>query len=391
MPRPESIRRDRSRSSADPGYAQDVTPSPALLPFAPVLHEKVWGGTRLEALVGVPPTGRAIGEAWLVHETSVVRDGPAAGRTLADLAAHDPTGLLGSLGSGFVVDGVPRFPLLVKFLDASEWLSIQVHPDDAYARSHEGEPYGKCEFWAVLDAQPGAEIIHGLDVALTPEALIEAASSGSIRDLFSRVPLETGDVVINMPGVIHAVGPGLVIYELQQSSDITYRLYDWDRPASDGRALHLRQSADVSDVERIETHTVTPLALGADRTMLTACTSFACERLEVRGALARSTHGRSCHILTVVAGSGTVRTGGDELPLERGGSVVVAAHAGDYVVAGDLTVHCGYVPDLERDVIEPLRAAGATDAAIAGLGGERRMSDLAHVLHRERPSDGRPT
>jgi mannose-6-phosphate isomerase len=355
------------------------------LKFNAVLKEKIWGGHRLEPLVGAPATDKAIGEAWLVHEDSTVAEGPYTGRTLAELVRAHPAELLGTLGSGFVVDGVARFPLLAKFLDANEWLSIQLHPDDAYARSHENAPYGKCEFWYVLHAEPGSRIIHGLKAPLSPDALKAAAQSGAIKDMFDRVALQPGDVVINMPGVIHALGEGLVIYELQQSSDITYRLYDWDRPASAGRELHLDKSADVADVHPIKTHTIAPIVIDAPnvtRSMLTACRYFASERLDVRSATTEHTRGASCHILTAIAGSGVIGTRQHETSLHAGESVVIPAAIGEYVIASDsgLSVIKGWVPDLQTDIFAPLLAQGVGREQLAQLGGELRRSDLATVI-----------
>ena len=235
----------------------------------------------------------------------------------------------------------------------------------------------------VVKAVPPAQIIHGLTHPISREQLIDAAKTGALKQMMDYVTLQLGEVVVNMPGTIHALGAGLVIYEIQQSSDITYRLYDWDRPASAGRALHLEQSADVSDYEPYALHITRPVtigSLGAQRTLLCACRYFAAERLDLQQPTSVDTRGHSCHLLTVLSGSGHVAGDGQEpVALSPGQSVVVPAALGSYTLTPDigLAVIKSYVPDLQRDIVEPLRARGIGNADIAQLGGELRKSDLA--------------
>ncbi|MCS6772893.1 MAG: class I mannose-6-phosphate isomerase [Thermoflexales bacterium] len=311
--------------------------SEVLAPFSlqPDLKEKVWGGARIEPLLGLPQTHRRIGEAWLVHESLVVMDGMCAGRTLAEVTRQHAQALLGAQHERSLVNGQPRFPLLVKLLDPQEWLSVQVHPDDAYARAHEDVPYGKCEAWYVLHADSGAQIIHGVARPVDREALVELARSGALRDYLAHVPIQTGDVVVNLPGTIHALGKGALIYEIQQSSDITYRLYDWDRPAEAGRALHLEQSAAVARCEPNEWHTQHPEAipLGDNaRTPLVATEYFAAEHWDLRAPTLLDTGGRSPHLITVISGSGMLHSAAGDLALSPAASVVVPASVGVYQV-----------------------------------------------------------
>ncbi|WP_456414943.1 type I phosphomannose isomerase catalytic subunit, partial [Oceanithermus profundus] len=140
-----------------------------------------------------------------------------------------------------------RLPLMVKFLDTAQWLSVQVHPDDAYARAHEAESgwLGKAEAWVVLEAEPGAQVIYGVKRPVTRAELRAAALDGSILELLNFVPVQKGDVIYVPPGTIHALGPGLLVYEVSQRSDLTYRLYDYGR----GRELHLDRALDVARLE----------------------------------------------------------------------------------------------------------------------------------------------
>lgn len=355
------------------------------LQLQPELKDKVWGGQSLEAMLGLERSGRKAGEAWLVYEDLRVVNGAWAGQTLAGLTQSFPDKLLGAQHAASIIDGVPRFPLLAKFLDPSEWLSVQVHPNDAYAREREHTPYGKCEAWYVVRAEAGARIIHGLSQSISRQRLIDAAKTGEIKGLMDFVELHTGEAVINMPGIIHALGPGLVIYEIQQSSDITYRLYDWDRPASAGRELHLEQSGDVSDTEPIDQHRIRPLTLqgnGATRTFFAACRYFAAEKVDVRSSYHADTLGASPHLLTVLSGAGVVVANGISAELTVAQSVVVPAQAGAYSIEphGALSLICSHVPDLQRDVIVPLQNAGYGKRDIAQLGGHLRRSDLHEIL-----------
>ncbi len=234
-------------------------------------------------------------------------------------------------------------------------------------------------------AGDGARIIHGLSEKISRRQLIDAAKNGEIKGMMDYVEMSEGEAVINMPGIIHALGQGLVIYEIQQSSDITYRLYDSDRPASAGRELHLEQSGDVSDCEPIDQHRIRPLTLhahGATRTMFAACQYFAAEKLDVRSRYQADTLGASPHLLTVLSGAGEVQTNGVSAALGVGQSVVIPAQAGAYSIEpdGPLTYICSTVPDLQRDVVAPLQSAGYTNAEIAQLGGHLRRSDLQKLL-----------
>ncbi|PTL39435.1 mannose-6-phosphate isomerase, class I [Alkalicoccus saliphilus] len=215
-----------------------------LLRMKPVFKEKVWGGNALEKEFGYPIPSENTGECWGIsgHENgeSIIEEGPYAGKTLRALWEEKP-GLFGG-GSG-------EFPLLVKFIDAAQDLSVQVHPDDDYARKKEGYAYGKTECWYIVSARPEAELVLGHH-ARSREELTRMAQSGRWDELFRRVPVKKGDFIYVPSGTVHAIGAGIVLLEVQQSSDITYRFYDYDRPDSDGslRELHIEDSIACSMV-----------------------------------------------------------------------------------------------------------------------------------------------
>jgi len=305
------------------------------LRLRPELKEKVWGGSALFSLLGLPPAEQKLGEAWMIFESLPVLDAAWAGQTLASLTAAHPETMLGEALARSRHDGVPRFPLLAKLIEAREWLSVQVHPDDAYARAREHVPYGKAEAWYIIRADADARIIHGVREPLTREQLVAMARDGTLQAKLEAVPVRAGDVVLNLPGTIHALGPGIVLYEIQQSSDLTYRLYDWGRPSSAGRALHLEQSAEVSTLEPLETHILQPERISRNGMLgerLVQTAYFTTERWVLEGALVHDTEARSPHLLTASRGAGRVVSAHGETALTPQASVVVPAACREYVL-----------------------------------------------------------
>jgi mannose-6-phosphate isomerase len=217
-----------------------------ILKFQPICKPAIWGGRELERLFGRrPPGGDPVGESWeivdLPGEQSAVADGPLAGTTLADLRRDRRDGLLGPVG---LLEG--RFPLLVKLLDARRTLSVQVHPDEAACRRVGGGARPKTEAWYVIERDPGAELFVGLREGVDRRLFEESLSQGEVEGLLNRVAVEPGDFVYLPAGTVHAIGAGLVLAEVQQSSDTTYRVFDWNRTGFDGRprALHVPEALE---------------------------------------------------------------------------------------------------------------------------------------------------
>lgn len=212
--------------------------------LTPAFTHNIWGGSRLREDFGYSVEGEDIGECWGIsahpNGESVIRDGTYAGVKLSELWEKHPE-IFGNVRSD-------RFPLLVKMIDAREDLSIQVHPDDAYAGEHENGSLGKTECWYVLDCPEGASLVIGHN-AETREELADMIRRGRWKEFIREIPVKKGDFIQIDPGTVHAVKGGLLILETQQNSDITYRIYDYDR-LSDGkpRQLHVRQSIDVITV-----------------------------------------------------------------------------------------------------------------------------------------------
>ncbi len=224
---------------------------PALYPLklTPALHSKVWGGRKLETQLGKSlPTPEPYGESWELHDSCTVVNGRLRGRSLGELLAAYGESLT---GAGH--DAGAGFPLLAKFIDARDWLSIQVHPDDQQARELEGEPRGKTEAWLVLAAEPGAQLVIGVQPGTDRAQLAKSLQAGQLEALLAYADVQAGDVLYLPSGTIHALGPGILIYEIQQASDTTYRLYDWGRLGLDGqpRELHIDKGLRVANLESL--------------------------------------------------------------------------------------------------------------------------------------------
>jgi mannose-6-phosphate isomerase len=298
---------------------------------APAYRDYVWGGDRLRP-------GQRTGELWAVHEDNSVVNGSFAGRTLAEVALENPAGLIGE--RGFERFG-SRFPLLVKLLDCAEWLSLQVHPDDAQAVKLQGAgSAGKTEAWYILDAEPGARLIAGTKPGTGTKELAAGIRNGKILDLVEYREVQKGDTVFMPARTLHALGPGLLVYEVQQSSDITYRVYDWDRPATAARSLHIDQSLAVADPAASAAVEHEPKLGDGESAALIQCPYFTLELTAAQGAPVQlNTDGMTFHALTVIEGEveivmpGAQPTPGDEaetVRLARYESAVIPAMSGPY-------------------------------------------------------------
>ncbi len=295
-----------------------------IIRLVPVYKDYVWGGQRLRH-------GQLTAEAWVVHEGDVIANGPQAGRTLADLSREFGESFLGQ--AAFRRTG-NRFPILIKLLDCAQWLSLQVHPNDEQALVLEGpDQFGKTEAWHIIEAGPGARLIAGLRPGLTVEQVADAIRNGTILDFVQYHDIKTGDSVFMNPGTIHALGPGLLLYEVQQSSDLTYRVYDWGRPQTETRKLHIDKSLAVVDPEA--SCKPVPLEIGptTERHPLLSCPYFALEY--IRGnehAIPMDTRQESFHIITAIQGNASILAGAESVELGAFETVLLPAFAGSYTI-----------------------------------------------------------
>lgn len=342
----------------------DARTSLAPLPLISSLHPTLWGGRRLEVHAGKPlPPGGTFGESWETELACAVREGTHAGVTLGELVERLGEDLLGWRAMALLG---PRFPLLAKFLDARQWLSVQVHPNDHYAAAHESGKLGKTEAWYILHAEPGAQIIHGLRQPSSRDEVRAAIQADRLEDLLALREVAAGEVLFVPAGTVHAIGGGIVLYELQEYSDVTYRLYDYGRLQPDGtrRELHIEAALDVMRYTPAAAR-FTAVALAdpslppAARCVLAACRYFVLEEVRLAGAWERATSGASCEIVSVLEGECRISAdgGGAAVTLNRGETAVLPARLGAYRLAGEARLVRSYVPEENDRSLAAWRAA----------------------------------
>ena len=311
-----------------------------ILMLEPALSPKLWGGTKLIDEYGFrkPEKEDAIGEAWLLsaHEDglSTVAEGTYKGKTLPEVIEICGREILGTKNAGR--DG---FPILIKLIDACDKLSIQVHPGDEYAWEHENEN-GKTEAWYIVEAQPGAQLIYGVNREMTREEFAADIKNGTLLRDVNSVEVHPGDVVFIPSGMLHAIGTGILLAEVQQSSNTTYRVYDYDRIDKDGkkRELHIEKATDVVTLTAPEVDfrpAGEPVVTGgAVKTFLTGCEFFSMTRVAVNGSYVDAAEAESFVSLLVLDGTGTVSADGKTYELKKGSSVFIPAGTKNYRVEG---------------------------------------------------------
>lgn len=301
----------------------------------PVFQEKIWGGNRLHTVFGFDIPSDKIGEDWAIsahpHGVGVVENGEFKGQKLNDLWAEHKE-LFGNPTE-------PVFPLLTKILDAEENLSVQVHPDDAYGQKHEGE-LGKTECWYIIEAEPGSEIVYGHN-AKTRAELAQMIADGRWDDLLKRVPVKKGDFFYVPSGTIHAIGKGIMILETQQSSDTTYRVYDYDRRDDQGnlRELHIQQSIDVTTVPAVTpTPQMKEQKFGSSAVITYLETEFfSVFEWQVSGIL-KLKKTAPYTLLTVIDGYGKLIIDGKSYELTKGASCIIPDGIADWQIEGELSI-----------------------------------------------------
>ncbi|KRF35816.1 type I phosphomannose isomerase catalytic subunit [Paenibacillus sp. Soil787] len=316
------------------------------LQFQPEMKERVWGGRALEKFGFQLPEG-AIGEGWMIGDhpngTTKVINGELEGLGLDEIREKYGKTLFGTKGFS---EKNGRFPLLIKLLDCEDDLSVQVHPNDHYKNLAAGE-LGKTEMWYILDAKPGAKIIYGMQEGVTRESLAQAIAENRILDCLQEVPVEAGDSFYIPAGTVHALGAGVLVAEIQQNSDTTYRLYDYNRPGLDGkpRDLHIEDSLNVIAYEGSgSTRMKTDLNEAGTWLTLAESPFFTVEKGLVGPKWELSTSLESFVILVIADGKGTLQWADGSISTKPGDCFLLPANLGSYALEGSMTVIRSYLP-----------------------------------------------
>lgn len=310
--------------------------------LTPSTKDYIWGGNRLREEFGKTSDADRIAETWecSTHPDgpSTVASGPDSGKTLTEVLSSHPE----YLGAGY---HGPDLPILIKFIDAKSDLSVQVHPDDAYAAQKEGGQRGKTEMWYVVDAEPGASLVFGLSREVTLGKIRTRIDEGKLERYLHRVPVRRNDVFYIPSGTIHAIGKGIVIAEIQENSNLTYRLYDYGRLGKDGlpRPLHVEKALEVAslkaDQDPRQPMRILRYTPGCAREVLTSCQYFSVERWIVKseGGVVLPALPESFRNILCLKGAGAiVSPDGEALEIHKGDSVFVPATQDNLSVKGEM-------------------------------------------------------
>lgn len=303
----------------------------------------IWGGTKLRTEYNQISSDSKLAESWMLscHKDgpSVIAEGKYKGMTLKEYIDREGKKVLGT-----DCDKFEQFPILVKLIDAQDRLSVQVHPDNDYALKNEGE-YGKTEMWYVVENEPGASLYYGFKQEISKEEFEERIQNNTLLEVLNEVPVHPGDVFFIDSGTLHAIGAGILIAEIQQSSNTTYRIYDYGRIGKDGkpRELHIQKALDVTKLERPQRSTKPQGAVehfdGYNSTLLASCEYFTVSRLEIEEKAGLTADETSFHsILCLSDEADLVCEDGTRLSFCKGGSIFVPAGMGTYTISGKCTI-----------------------------------------------------
>lgn len=309
------------------------------LRFNKVFIEKVWGGREFESKLGMKlPENKKIGESWEIsahpNGMSVIENGSLAGRTLQEVYDEYKGALV---GEKVYREYGQTFPLLIKYLDVNDRLSIQVHPDDEVALKKHNE-LGKSESWYIMEASDDALLIMGMKEGITKEKFLEKAENNDFTDMFEEITVKKGDLIDINPGMVHASLKGSVLFaEIQENSDITYRIYDFDREENGKkRELHIRDSAEVIDFKRKTEVTNTDFAKGENRKNIIRKKYYSIDRIKISDTF-EDINEDSMIIYSILEGEGSISGNGTVLNIRKGESLLVPPHI-KVVLNGNLEI-----------------------------------------------------
>ncbi|NLM10981.1 MAG: class I mannose-6-phosphate isomerase [Clostridiaceae bacterium] len=338
------------------------------LKFHPVYKDYIWGGRNLSKFGKQLPEGK-VAESWELachpDGMSIVKNGIYEGRTLKSMVEEFGGKIIGDL-----VKNDAGFPLLIKLIDANDKLSVQVHPDDEFAKTHEGDN-GKNEMWYILEAEPDAKLIYGLKPGVTKQDFENAVRENKLQDCLNYINVKAGDF-INIPaGLVHAICDGIVLTEIQQNSNVTYRVYDYNRKGSDGkfRPLHIEKAMQVIDFNtRNKKYPYEGLEYeksgNASLKILVANRYFCVELCTIMGNIKQDTDYRQFHAYVCINGEGKINYGTGSISLYKGETILIPSCVGEYEIEGNISLLKTYVPELNKDIYNRLMNMGYADREI---------------------------
>lgn len=310
------------------------------LKFEPIYKNKIWGGRNLKRIFNKNIHEESVGESWEIasHENgeSIIKNGTYKSMTIQELVTEQDQKVLGEKA---VDEYHKKFPLLIKLIDAQDNLSVQVHPDDQYASRFEDGESGKTELWYILNAEPGAKIIYGLQENINKEQFKEAIKNSSINKLLNEVEVKTGDFFYIPAGTVHAIGKGIMIAEIQQNSDTTYRVYDWDRVDDKGnsRDLHINKALDVIDFNRndpIKAEKIIVKNTNYKLTELINTEYFNIRTVEIYKRYKADTKNKRFYIYMNLGSEVTINYNDGKMKVRKGETILIPAALGEYEIVG---------------------------------------------------------
>ena len=310
-----------------------------ILELIPPIKDYIWGGTKLRECFGKESKLEKLAESWELscHKdgASVIANGEYKGRTLNEFLSENPD------ACGTACSKFEYFPILIKLIDARDNLSVQVHPDNDYAQRVEGE-YGKTEMWYIVDCEKDAELIYGFKSEISKQEFKDAIENNTLLEKVSRVPVKKGDVFFINSGTLHAIGKGILIAEIQQNSNTTYRVYDYGRVGADGkpRELHIQKALDVTELKPAENYSVSEAIETADKRsqLLAECEYFKVVKEDINGNSELYANEKSFNHILLIDGEAVLKCGDEKLNLKKGSSVFVAANTGKYIIKGNCSI-----------------------------------------------------
>ena len=310
----------------------------------PSCKDSIWGGTKLKKRFHKEHSVDIISESWelSVHPAglSLAASGPNRSVPLAELIKNPA--VTGNFAASFTV-----FPLMIKWIDSQLPLSIQVHPDNDYAMAHE-QDMGKTEMWYIIDCEPDSYLYYGFSKEISREEFAHRIADDTLLEVVQKVPVKKGDVFFIPSGTLHAIGPGILLAEVQQSSNVTYRIYDYGRLDTDGkpRQLHVEKAVDVTKLIPITESSPIPLPLSCPQDeLLASCPYFAVIRQQITSPRQYNGDAGSFHALMCVEGQGVLQTVSETLTIPSGATVFVPADSRAFTISGNLTLLDVFVPD----------------------------------------------